>query len=385
MGNAFVGLADDPTAVFRNPAGITIMQTPSVYAAYKSGRSDSDYPLQEKDFATYSQEYNRDFVSRLKNLNCLSICAPVTFWQVKWNFALSYYRCIPYGHQGYSRETLTTLANGEDTEHRTTHFSGSSGIDVLGFTTAFHLLKDVSFGVTLQQFFNSGISTYEGADAAPGCETVTRTEKLEGRNLIFGILFKIYKDINIGFAYHTRLSGTLNSLLQCREDSGGSRELPTVSDIRIPEKFSIGTGIHLLETLNLSYEFSRIYWSKGKTGEISFPVREDFSFNQADIINHRLGVEYGLPLKKVSLFFRTGLSWDRQLFPGADSAHVTVRGYSIGCGMFFLPGVLVEFAFMHQRANWQETGYFDPQSFVGTTYKDNTLSLALTYHFGIKK
>ncbi|MCK5055709.1 MAG: outer membrane protein transport protein [Candidatus Aminicenantes bacterium] len=385
MGNAFVGIADDLTAVFCNPAGITIFQTPSVYASYKTDSIHYDYELQEKDFGTYSQEYNHNFVTRLKNINCLSIVAPVVFRQVKWNFALSYYRCIPYGHKGYSQGTLTTLARGKDTERTTVNFSGSSGIDVLGFTTAFHLMKDFAFGVTLQQFFNSGIITYDGAGAAPGCDSSTRTEKLEGRNLIFGILFKIYKDINIGFAYHTRLTGTFDSQLQCREDNGGPQEFSTISDIFIPEKFSLGTCIRLLPTLNLSYEFSRVYWSKGKIGELPFPVRGNFSFNQADIINHRLGVDYGLPLKKVSLFFRTGISWDRQLFRGADSANVTARGYSLGCGVFFLPGFLIELAFMHQRARWQEAGYFDPQSFVNTTYKNNTLSLALTYHFGIKK
>jgi len=385
MGNAFVGIADDLTAVFHNPAGLTLSRNPSVYATYKTDKIKHDFELQGKEFNTFSQEYNRNFISRLKNIDCLAISAPVIFWQVKWSFALSYYRYIPYGHKGYSQETLTTLTDGKDTTRSVTDFSGSSGIDVLGFTTAFHLMKNVAFGVTLQQFFNCGSITYKGANAAPGYDSVTRSEKLEGKNLIFGILFELLKDINIGFAYHTRLSGTFDSQLEYGETAGGSQEFSDISDIAIPEKFAIGTGVRLLKTLNLAYEFSRAYWSKGKIGERPFPARENFPYTQTDIINHRFGVDYGLALEKINFFFRGGLSYDRQLFRGADYANVTVKGYSIGCGVFFLPGFLIELGFMHQRAEWKESGYFDPQSFVKTTYRNNTLSLALTYHFGTIK
>lgn len=385
MGNAFVGVADDLTAVFCNPAGITNISNPSFYITYKADKIHYDYASQGKDFAAFSQEYDYNFVSRLKNINFLSISVPVVFWEVKWNFALSYYRYIPYGFNGYSQGTLTTLSNGKGMERRETNFSGSSGIDVLGFTTAFFLMKDVAFGLTLQQFFNSGTITYDRLPDHPGCKELTYTENLEGRNVIFGILFEIYKDITIGLSYHTRLSHKFHSQFQCQEEDGGKQESSITSAVYIPERFSLGTGIRLVKFLNLSYEFSRIYWSKGKVGDTPFPIKENFSFNQADMINQRLGIEFDIPLKKIELYIRTGLSWDRQLFLGADSAKVRVRGFSFGCGVLFPPGFVLELAVMRQRARWVEAGYFDPQSYIKTTYRNNILSLGLTYHFTLKK
>ena len=261
MGNAFVGIADDLTAIYLNPAGISKFQTPSFYANYRAGSVHYDYAAQVKDFGSYSQEYDYRFSSKLKNINFLAISAPVILWEIKWSFALSYYRYFPYGYKGYSQTALITLNDNKDTQSTRTNFSGSRGIDVLGFTTAFDLTKNIAFGVTVQQFFNTGTIVFDSLPEAPGCKDLTTTDHIEGTNYIFGMLFNIHKDVTIGFTYHTKLKRPFHSEFQCREEGGGKQETTTVSDVVIPEKFALGTGIRLLPSFSLSYEFSRIYWS----------------------------------------------------------------------------------------------------------------------------
>lgn len=384
MGNAFVAVADDLTAIFTNPAGTSKFKAPSFYANYKIESVDYDYAAQVDDFGGYSQEYDYHFTSKLKNINFLAISVPVVFWEVKWNFALGYYRYFPYGYKGHSQSTLTTLNDTKNTQDTRTDFSGSRGIDVLGFTTAFDLTKKIVFGVTIQQFFNSGTIRFDSLPQAPGCKDLAATDHMEGTNYIFGILYDIHKDVTIGFTYHTKLARPFHSEFQCREEGGGKQETATVSEVVIPEKFAIGTGIRLLPSFSLSYEFSRIYWSKGKIGDLAFPVRDDFSFSQTDILNHRFGMEYNAMVREVRIFVRTGVSWDRQLFRGGDDAKVTINGFAFGGGVFFMPGFMLELGYMYRRARWVEAGFFDPQSFIKTTYGSHTLSFGLTYRFGLK-
>ncbi len=355
MGNAFVAVADDLTTVFSNPAGIGYFQFPQFYFNYRTDNLRHDY-----------QSHDCDFQSKLKNVNFISIYAPAYFWDMKLNFALSYYRYIPYGFAGYSQEVLSPGNGSADSEETTTNFSGKNGIDVLGFSAALFLLKQFSFGITLQQFFNTGTRVYDFV--SPGSSVSEEyNEKLEGRNLIFGILFTPLTDVNIGCAYHTPLSGTFQS-----EDT---------ARIYIPAQFSLGISARLIQYLNISYEFSKILWSKGKIDDLPFPVHGDFSLVQQDILNHRLGIEGNIPLKKVRIYLRTGLSWERQLFTGADASRARLRAYAFGAGIQLLPGIALDLAYMHQSALWPEPGCVDPSTIVNTTLKNDIFTLALTYRF----
>lgn len=385
MGNAFVGAADDLSTVFLNPAGITKFKVPQFYASFKTDKIHYDYESQEKNFGSYSQEYDYDFVSRLKNINFLSLSVPLVLWQMKWNFAIGYYRYNPYGHEGYSRETLTTLGSTKNIDRLTTNFSGSGGIDVLAFCTAFNLVKNLSFGITMQQFINSGVRSYDRLPGPVEYKDYTCSEKLEGRNFIFGVLFNVYKDITVGFTYHTGSKHRFQSQEQWQEDVAGKQGKTTSGEVYLPDKFALGTSIKLVKFLNLAYEFSRINWSAGKIGDLPYPIRDNFSFSQSDIINHRLGIECDISLKKVRLYLRSGFSWEKQLFRAADSAAVRVKAFSMGCGFLFFPGVALDLAYVRQRANWPEAGYFDPQAFINSAYRNKILSLALTYHFALRK
>lgn len=45
MGGAFIGLADDATAAYTNPAGLTILTEPEVSIEYKIGEYDNTFTL----------------------------------------------------------------------------------------------------------------------------------------------------------------------------------------------------------------------------------------------------------------------------------------------------------------------------------------------------
>jgi hypothetical protein len=100
MGNAFSAVADDLTAVFWNPAGLADKRNPEFYFAYQAESLKQEYDPQESDYLGTRLRYDFSLASKLKQINFFSVSAPAEFWKMKWGFALSYYRFIPYGFKG---------------------------------------------------------------------------------------------------------------------------------------------------------------------------------------------------------------------------------------------------------------------------------------------
>jgi len=389
MGNAFTAVADDLTAVFRNPAGVAEFKRPQIYLDFRKDESQYNYQPQEYSSDSFNQQYTYDFTSTLKNIDFFSLSAPVFLWGVNWNFALSYYRYIPYGFDGRSQGILTS---GSDTvgEETTLDFTGGAGIDVLGLTSAFELTDYLSFGITLQQFFNSGSIDYELTSPAQSYRQ-EYIEKIKGRNVLLGLLFKLHKNIILGFSYHFKFSGTLDSQYDLQEaGSTGTTTYSTEADVVMPAQFSMGLLLRPFKFMQLSADYSKIYWSKGTVSnyydhqeKLGYPVRDDFSFAQKDAVNYRMGVELNFPIKKVTVFIRGGLFSDGQLFVDAASEAVKLKGFSLGLGVDLSSKVRLDAAYMNQKAKWDEPGYFDPQNTtVRTDYSNKIFSLSLTISFG---
>jgi len=392
LANAFTSIADDLSAVFWNPAGIAGHKYPLVFMDGRSDNLNYYYDLQEKDFGTHQQQFNLDFNSKIKNVNFLSLSVPALFWGIKWNFALSYYRYIPYNFSGKTEEVLDSEGEKSFTKKNIMAFSGRSGIDILGFSMATFLSEYFSVGLTLQYFLNSGLMVYD-YESEELVYTQEFSEQINGLNLIFGFLFKPDESIQVGFAYHTRLRKKFSSSsIYSEEGSDQIEEKNTESDIYIPPQFSMGILMRPHKSFYLVYDFSKILWSRGsisnyydQEGELPFPVKDGFLLEQANIVNHRVGLEVNVPLKKAILFFRGGLFWERQLFLDAVSNRIWLKGFSLGFGIQLLPKVDLNMAYMYQYANWKETAYFESGSTVDTHYRNHIVAFSLTYRFGKKK
>jgi long-chain fatty acid transport protein len=389
LANAFTSIADDLSAVFWNPAGIAGYKNPLIFI---NGRIDTlsyRYDIQENDFGTYQQQFNLDFNSTSKNIDFLSLSVPAVFWDIKWNFALSYYRYIPYNFSGEMQEVLKSEGENNFTKRNILNFSGKSGIDVLGFTVATLWSEYFSIGLTLQYFFNSGLMVYD-YESEELVYTQEFTEQINGLNLIFGFLFKPDESLQVGFAYHTRLKRTFSSsFIYTETGSDQTEEQKSESDIYIPPQFSMGILMKPHKSFFLVYDFSKILWSRGsissyydQEGELPFPGRDGLLMDQVNVVNHRAGLEVNVPLKKVILFFRGGLSWERQLFVDALSNRIWLKALSLGFGIHLQPKVDLNVAYMHQYANWKEKAHFDSNSTVDTHFRNHIVVFSLTYRFG---
>jgi long-subunit fatty acid transport protein len=394
LGNAFTAVADDLTAVYRNPAGIAEFSGPQFYLNYRWDKLNYEYSPQEYDSSSGLQSYTYDFSSTLRNVDFISLAVPVYFWDINWNFAFSYYRYFPYGIEGQLREHV--LSGSGSTDSLTTlTLSGSSGIDVLGFTSAFYLTDYFSFGITLQQFFKSGEITY-GLTSSTEVYTQTSSDRIKGRNLVLGLMGKLTRDIILGITYQTRFTDTLESQYT-RQDtvSGVTSSGSTEAEIRMPAQLAVGLVLKPYAFMRLSFEYSIFYWSDTRlsgyyesTQDLEFPVKGDFSFSQKDTVNYRMGVEFNIPLERAVVFIRGGLFKDQQLFVdgAASPAPVKLKGYAVGLGIDISSQFRLDAGYMRQKGTWDEAGYFDPvNTTVSTRYKSDIFSVSFSYSFGKKK
>ncbi len=405
VSNAFTAVADDLSAVFWNPAGIAEFNTPQAYINYKNDELLYNYDEQQQAGTPYNNRYTRHLDSRLRTLDFLSVSVPAYFWDMKWSFALSYYRCVPYTMAGKFTENEDSYVGNIATGYNNTvHFSGESGIDVLGFTAAYYLSDYFSLGITLQQFINSGEvnyrSLYQYAAGSLNLEdNETYTEKLEGRNIILGLLFKPIKDVAVGVTYRTRLANIFESEyvnLYSHNGSTGVVENADRADVKIPPRLSLGVMVRLFPWMRFSADYFVIYWrlshiyhDYGQTDDEAreFPVRNAYSFRQRDAVNLRAGLEFTVPVEKMTLFLRCGLFKENPLFPAGtgDSKVIKLIGYSLGLGLDVSSAVAFDFAYMKQKANWWEEGYFDPAAPVLTRYSNSMLRMSLIFRFGTTK
>lgn len=394
MGNAFTGIADDLTAVYTNPAGIAGIQFPRISLEYRKDDMSYNHSAETLTDSTYSKEYNYGFTGSLKNLNFFSIAAPVNFWDLRWSFALSYYRYIPYGINGRFTGKLTTTANNDTwTDSTWKVIDGQSGIDVLALSGAFHIMNELSFGVTLQKFFNNGDISYN-VSGQQMSYIRKYSEKLDGWGLIMGMLFRLDENISLGFTYQTRFSSTLSTDITYTDLLTNSNPVTTSdeSTLKIPPRFSAGMMIKPFKHVRFGFDYSIIYWSKASlsgyfdnTETLQYPVRDDFSFSQKDNVALRMGTEIDIPMKWMILYLRGGIFSEKQLFTDIANNAAKVKGFSLGLGIELAAGLRMDMGYMKQNAKWQEASYFDATNVVNTKLKNNVLCVSVSYEFGRKQ
>lgn len=393
MSNAFTAVADDLSAVFFNPAGIVAFKTPRLYLSYGISNTKIANFIESKDYGSQTDEYSNNLNINYKNIDFFSVSVPANFLSTKWTFALSYYRLIPYNFDGSIKRELSRSSDESYTEKITETIFGENGIDVLSLSAAFPISEYVYLGVTAQQFINSGTNEYSYSSEKLDYSK-NFSEKVRGRNYIFGILFIASEDVAIGFTYQTKFTETLNSTYIYTEDIESHNSNSTRDAIlAFPARFSLGISARLLPEWSISYDFSKILWSKSTitnyhdaAASVPYPVRDDFTFTQTDISNSNIGTELRIPIQKSLLLIRGGMSSEKQLFSGSDGTQAKLKGYSIGLGFIASRKIVFDLAFLYQKGKWLEEAYFQPDdsstsSTVNANYKRKVLKLSITYLF----
>ncbi len=397
MGNAFTAVADDASSAFWNPAGLARPEILEFQLSYRASRQSHIADTQEASRPGSSgvpDSFDSEFSSRVNGFDFFALSVPVRFWGLQWGFAIAYDRAFPYGFQGSQADTSRIVRN--DREIVTTvirDFAGTEGIDTLAVSAAFRSGNGFAFGVTVQQYFNSGTIRHTAPQGSLRASQET-TEKMEGRRVILGALFTPVEPVTLGVVYHTTADVALPSSRRTWvTDSAGTvsgEETATCRAlVHLPAMFSLGLQVKPAPALTLAADLSKVYWAHATiTGYHDqgasawpFPVRGDFPFAQSNVANLRLGAEWNLSLNGHVLHARGGWFAERQLFRDVRGEAVTARGYSLGAGVELSAGLRMEVVFQVQRAVWPESAHFDAGDVVPTRFRNDIFNLALVYRF----
>jgi len=338
MGNAFVGMADNPSAIQFNPAGLTQVEGNQILTGVTSITTNTDY-TDLSDNKSSAEEgnflppffYYSNHLEGMGNGNWwlgMSVTAPFglgTEWKVdSFNYVAT--------------ETLLEMVK-------------------LNPTMAYRANDQwsVGFGVDYYQVLEAGFkndmsSTYLSAFAMTSTNFGRGIQELSGDATGFGFnvgaMYKANENVTVGLAYRTGVSldvdGNVDVLLK---DVPGTPELTSFdasTTVNLPATAALGVNYQLADSWQLNVDMDWTGWSaydklevKNSAGTVlnSLVSEKDYE----DVINYRFGVQYDL---NDSWALRGGFfmepnpipenTYDPRLPDGDRTGYVVGAGYSDG-------------------------------------------------------
>jgi long-chain fatty acid transport protein len=331
MGGAFVGLADDWTAIYWNPAGLTQLSGAgagfdfsSPHVEIKDGDSIANLPVAEMDtrfqrdvFAQYPPELEpRHFNKKKVSYDFYIPAGAGGYWQYAGlNMAVGYYTPagyyvdwddrVPYGAGTITAKLFQELSvaavNFSLAKQINSTLALGAGLDVLYGEVDYEANKLVA---------NSGISDYSYAFDSSSDGT--------GYEGVFGILYHLNDKLSFGAVYRTGgvidLDGrarTSLTLMSLSETSG------FVQKFHHPPTYGLGMAYRRTANIVLTADWQRTNWSdfdidvKYDTPGVAL-VNQDYSADWRDSNRYRAGVEWR-PVKRLAL--RGGYFFDESCLP----------------------------------------------------------------------
>ncbi len=338
MGGAFVAVANDPSAIFFNPAGLaqlkglklmlgTTLITPS--ASFRGPAPKvTEYKMVKQLFypinlyGTY--QFSNKFVVGLGVNNPYGLG---TKWDDNWV------------------ARFVTIESDLKTFFITPSF-------------AYQVSDNISVGWGLD-FVYSMVTLKRKADLAPfaGEADVKLTGDGTGFGYRFGLLAKVTNELSLGFSFRSDVKISYTGTAETKGPQQLQANLPNgnvKTELTTPQNYTIGAAYKVTPELLLSADFQYVTWSTYRDLKVDFvdPKWPDLSSprNYFDSFIARLGAEYKL-LSFVDL--RAGFFFDKNpirdpyvdpTLPDADRL-----GFNFGFGYKLNENVKFDFAYMFLR------------------------------------
>ena len=345
MGGAFVGVADDFTAMYWNPAGLAQMQQREVQVSFlrNSRANDSIF----NGTAGRSELTNTRFGS-------LGFVYPYPVYRGSLVLAAGFNRIKDFDWNLNQKSEAEGLNEGRRYQETSDDFFQHEGeLGLWGVSAAIDVSPAISLGATLglvsgeDQATNEFNSTYtypedksvEQEDKtwpifAQGRETVTdeyertlyailgtmiRTPRDNPRYRL-GVTFATGSAHKVRYVFRGLLGETKYNLVKYDDETEGSlddEDLPDTYELALPFEFGVGASAEALPGLTLAGSLHFAEWSQSeyKTEDDSqFRASTAFETQYRDVQRYHLGVEYRVPV--VSLDLRAGYYTDPVPFVG---------------------------------------------------------------------
>lgn len=298
MGGAFSGVADDATAVYANPGGLTALSRPEASLELRGSTYTNVYP---SGAGTASSQ------SSAAGIGFASVVYPVQ----DWTFALFYHEPARFSASIRSAEGDGGLLAAR---------SGTLHLDVnsVGLAAAYHLTDSLSAGVTVAGYefsehsstsitAGNALQTVDGSGNGAGGSLGLRWSE---RNWSAGVVYRLFPTFHASGDLVQKSAATA---LGCTDAVCG------VGRFKVPDVYSAGLGYQATSRLLLSFEYDLVLWSQldaslvplaasASAPPLSAAANGRF-FSIRDGSEFHLGGEYSFPISGPNVFLLRLGAW----------------------------------------------------------------------------
>jgi long-subunit fatty acid transport protein len=312
MGGAFIGLADDASAAYTNPAGLTILTQSEVSMEYKQGTYTSQIP----DFAPTTFEYESD----LGGMSFLSYAYP----QEDATIAI-------FRHNMVNNE-LDFVWNDPpaDTYHSNNHFELYG--QTLGFGLGYKLNEKLSLGIaantTQLEYFATSTGINDGGTSHPlNLDNMSRTSGSDtSEHFTVSLLWNIVDELHLGLVYRQGPEYTYSYESWSWETDHFEPRQPLTSILKVPDVYGAGLAYAFDFGLTISADANHIIYSQIFDDMLwehpTLPIYvTNNSLTADDIWEYRFGLEYVFTAGQTPVASRAGY-----YFRPASEINITASG-----------------------------------------------------------
>lgn len=365
IGGAFVGIADDPSAIFHNPAGLVYQENAfnlSIDGFFISPIHEYVTPVGDRAESRYKSSLPQFFLTYKAN--------------ERLTFGFGFY--VPYAgggvdwHEGVLDQPLKT----------------TMGVYTLTPTLSYRLNEKLSVGFNLN--FYGGVMNVETEDPVLG--PISIEEKGSAVSAGFGLMFKPFRRVSIGLGVRGPARMTLNgeTAITVTDPMFGTIQIVRDSETRFSLPWDIEAGFAYKITENFLFSTSAQYtmWSTlDKVEKVikDLPVEGDRYEEQRmdfkDILILRVGFEYFV---SGGIILRGGLGYDRYATPtdNLNIANIDVDKFTLIGGIGYRTGrTQIDFVYAHAAGKEREkqiSGFSFPERY---NLSASIMGLGVTFSF----
>ncbi|MDO9391306.1 MAG: hypothetical protein Q7U71_05980 [bacterium] len=381
MGGAFIGVADDATAVGWNPAGLAQLDKPeaSVVGLFNMKKFTGEGAMTFPDYPEWNETYDWDLsVSHIAPAFA-SFIIPTKVAANNLVFAIAYQRMIDMGS---GEEGDGEYEGFTDTLRYKYEAKTTGGIDAISPALAIQLNPQIMVGAAANILINGYKYEYtENFTDYPSATHEYSTEsKLSGLNMNLGFLGTFSK-MNIGAMF--RLPFTFTEEPSASENwdltgtgwtldgltTGSISESYSDVEVTMPFMFGFGVALKPTDKLTLAADFERRAYSSSEYTSEGYTVDAGLK----DCNQFRVGMEYIITGNTGVFPIRLGFRTDPRVYTGSyddgtDTSQVVGKVFTGGFGLL-MGKVMFDLAYEYTMANHEDVKYNDPDGFYSYTGK----------------
>jgi len=319
LGGAFVGLADDATAAYANPAGLVKLSRPEVSAEGRKWSFTNAYPNSGHAFGKpldLGVDDTRGIRTATDGDSTRGLSF-VSFVYPKGKWSVAFYRQELANFEANVRTGgpfFDLIEGGEEFVVRLFPSQTSAKLDIVnyGLSGALRITDKLSFGLganyydfsydsVTRRYGFKDVGTAQGGFFGPPdfsdsneVNRVVDTGEDNDLKVTVGILWAVTESWSLGAVYR---QGPTFERQEINSGTGSSQVTESRGSFEVPDVIAVGTAFKPTDQITMTVDFNRIRYSAIK---FNSPVRID----DADELH--FGIEYVIIGSKMPVSLRTG-------------------------------------------------------------------------------